>query len=78
MFFLPFVINNINNKIKQGHNKLILMLKKNIIGKGIKSATSTSNTINITANKKNRNEKGTRAVPLGSNPHSKEDPFSRS
>lgn len=32
----------------------------------------------ITANKKNRKEKGTRAESLGSNPHSKGEAFSRS
>ena len=49
-----------------------------IKGRGIKNATSTSKTTNITAKRKNRKEKGTRALPLGSNPHSKADPFSRS
>jgi len=48
------------------------------MGKGIKRATSTSNTINKTASKKNRKEKGIRALPFGSKPHSKEEPFSRS
>lgn len=37
-----------------------------------------SNTRKITANKKNRKEKGTRADILGSNPHSNGDIFSRS
>lgn len=37
-----------------------------------------SNTMKITASKKNRNENGIRALWLGSNPHSKGDDFSRS
>lgn len=37
-----------------------------------------SNTRKITANKKNRMEKGIRAVDIGSNPHSNGDIFSRS
>lgn len=36
-----------------------------------------SNTIKIIANKKNRIEKGIRAVWFGSNPHSKDESFSR-
>ena len=41
-----------------------------IRGKGIKSAISTSKIKKITASRKNRSEKGVRAVWLGSNPHS--------
>jgi len=37
-----------------------------------------SKTIKIMASKKNRVEKGTRAVLLGSNPHSNGEDFSRS
>lgn len=47
-------------------------------GNGNSSAISTSKIKKITANKKNRTEKGTREEDLGSNPHSKGDPFSRS
>lgn len=39
---------------------------------------STSKIKKITAIKKNRSEKGNRAVPLGSNPHSNGEFFSRS
>ena len=46
-------------------------------GSGIKRTISISNTIKIIANKKNRIEKGIRALCLGSNPHSKGDVFSR-
>jgi len=41
-------------------------------------AISISKTRKITANKKNRVEKGMRADLLGSNPHSKGELFSRS
>ena len=40
-------------------------------GKGVNKAISTSKTRKITANRKNRREKGIRAVESGSNPHSK-------
>jgi hypothetical protein len=49
-----------------------------IIGIGIKSTISISNTIKIIANKKNRKENGIRELWFGSNPHSKGDNFSRS
>ena len=39
---------------------------------------STSKIRKITAIRKNRKEKGNRAEPRGSNPHSNGDPFSRS
>jgi hypothetical protein len=48
------------------------------IGVGINNTISISNTIKIIANMKNRKENGTRALFLGSNPHSKGDIFSRS
>jgi hypothetical protein len=47
-------------------------------GIGISSTISISNTIKIIANRKNRKEKGTRALWLGSNPHSNGEDFSRS
>lgn len=47
-------------------------------GIGNNKAISISKTRKITANKKNRKEKGSRALFLGSNPHSKELDFSRS
>jgi len=47
-------------------------------GRGIRSTISISNTRKITARRKNRREKGSRAEFLGSNPHSKGDFFSRS
>lgn len=49
-----------------------------IIGNGINRTISISNTRKITANRKNRKEKGKRAVLLVSNPHSKAASFSRS
>ena len=49
-----------------------------VIGIGNSSAISTSNTMKITAIKKNRDEKGSRAEFFGSNPHSNGDLFSRS
>lgn len=49
-----------------------------MIGIGNNSAISTSKIIKITAIKKNRDEKGSRAEFLGSNPHSNGDLFSRS
>ena len=53
----------------------------NIVGKsgiGRSKTISTSNTIKMIANRKNRIENGIRAVFLGSNPHSNADDFSRS
>jgi hypothetical protein len=47
-------------------------------GMGSRSTISTSNTIKIIANRKNRIENGMRAVFFGSNPHSNADDFSRS
>ena len=49
-----------------------------IEAKGKSRVISTSKIKKITAIKKNRNENGSRAVPLGSNPHSKGEFFSRS
>lgn len=49
-----------------------------IIGIGISSTISMSNTRKITASRKNRDENGIRAVRDGSNPHSNADDFSRS
>lgn len=45
---------------------------------GRRSTISTSNIKKITANKKNRREKGIRADWFGSNPHSNGEVFSRS
>jgi len=49
-----------------------------VIGIGSSSAISTSKIMKITAIKKNRDEKGSRAEFFGSNPHSNGDLFSRS
>lgn len=49
-----------------------------IVGMGINRTISISNTMKIIASRKNRMEKGIRAVLLGSNPHSKGEDFSRS
>jgi hypothetical protein len=48
-----------------------------IRGKGIRRAISTSKIRKITARRKNRREKGVRAVWFGSNPHSYGLAFSR-
>lgn len=49
-----------------------------ISGIGIRSTISMSNTMKITARRKNRVENGIRAEFIGSNPHSNGDVFSRS
>ena len=49
-----------------------------IEARGKSNVISTSKIKKITAIKKNRSEKGKRAVPLGSNPHSNGEFFSRS
>ena len=55
------------------------MSDRGIIGtRGKRSVISTSKIRKITAIRKNRREKGIRADPLGSNPHSKGEFFSRS
>jgi hypothetical protein len=48
------------------------------VGSGIRRTISISNTMKITARRKNRSENGIRALWLGSNPHSNEVVFSRS
>lgn len=48
------------------------------MGIGSRSAISTSKIMKITAIRKNRDEKGSRAEFFGSNPHSNGDLFSRS
>ena len=55
-----------------------IILEFKMIGAGIINAISISNTKKITANRKNRVEKGIRADLFGSKPHSKGDDFSRS
>ena len=49
-----------------------------VIGIGNSKAISTSKIMKITAIRKNRDEKGSRAEFFGSNPHSNGDLFSRS
>lgn len=49
-----------------------------VIGMGNSRAISTSKIMKITAIRKNRDEKGSRAEFFGSNPHSNGDLFSRS
>lgn len=49
-----------------------------MVARGRRRVISTSKIRKITAIKKNRNEKGRRADPLGSNPHSNGEFFSRS
>ena len=54
------------------------IIERRVAGRGIRRIISISNTKKITASRKNRVEKGRRAVFLGSKPHSKGDAFSRS
>jgi hypothetical protein len=56
----------------------ILLDDKMMIGAGINNTISMSNTMKITASRKNRVENGIRAEFKGSNPHSNGDVFSRS
>ena len=65
-------------KAKPPQNTLILTPSKQPINTGNNKTISTSKIRKITANKKNRRENGNRADPIGSNPHSKGDLFSRS
>lgn len=55
-----------------------MLVLDRINGIGINNTISISNTIKMIANRKNRIENGTRALWLGSNPHSNGDDFSRS
>jgi hypothetical protein len=48
------------------------------MGRGISNTISISNTMKMILSRKNRIEKGIRALFLGSNPHSNGDVFSRS
>ena len=57
---------------------IFMSLVKMMVGIGTNSTISMSNTIKIIASRKNRMEKGIRAVLLGSNPHSNGEDFSRS
>lgn len=63
---------------KKTTNLLKLYNSKTKTGNGRTKAISTSKIKKITANKKNRMEKGRRAEDFGSNPHSKGELFSRS
>jgi len=49
-----------------------------MMGMGISSTISMSNTMKMIANRKNRVENGIRAEFIGSNPHSNGEIFSRS
>ncbi len=55
----------------------VFVLSK-IKGRGTSNTISISNTIKMMARRKNRMENGTRALWLGSNPHSNGEDFSRS
>jgi hypothetical protein len=57
------------------HDFILVVIVTDI---GSSSAISTSKTMKIIAIRKNRDENGSRAEFLGSNPHSKGDLFSRS
>lgn len=50
--------------------RVVIGFKNKERGIGIKSTISMSNTKNKTARRKNRREKGRRALFFGSNPHS--------
>lgn len=71
-------INKINKKVKDVKIKETEGVVDKIKGIGISRTISISKTRKITANKKNRVEKGSRALSLGSKPHSKGVDFSRS
>ena len=58
------------------HLRMFLILR--ILASGKRRVISTSKIRKMIAIKKNRSEKGSRADPLGSNPHSKGEFFSRS
>jgi hypothetical protein len=65
-----------NNSLPEMIADVLVILES--IGIGINRTISISNTIKMIAKRKNRMEKGIRAVWLGSNPHSNGDDFSRS
>ena len=58
--------------------QVLIFAMLTIEANGKRRVISTSKIRKITAIKKNRSEKGSRADPLGSNPHSKGEFFSRS
>lgn len=64
-----------NEPVKIHEKKFDLLM---ITVRGISSVISTSKIKKMTAIRKNRSENGRRADPLGSNPHSKGEFFSRS
>jgi|LQAB01.1.fsa_nt_gi hypothetical protein len=66
----------INSVLIVAHDIMFDLVITIVIGN--RSAISTSNTRNIIAIRKNRKENGSRADPMGSNPHSNGDLFSRS
>jgi hypothetical protein len=63
-----------NKVIIIGHSKGGINV---ISGRGINNTISMSKTRKITAKRKNRSENGARAEPVGSNPHSNGESFSR-
>lgn len=67
----------INRKINEFKIMKVVGVEYDSRGIGIKRTISISNTTKMMANKKKRIENGTRAVWLGSNPHSNGDAFSR-
>jgi hypothetical protein len=58
--------------------RYILFVMFIMMGIGISSTISMSNTMKMIANRKNRVENGIRAEFIGSNPHSNGEIFSRS
>lgn len=75
-WYSPMIKMIINNVLIVAHDIMFDLVITTVIGN--KSAISTSNTKNIIAIRKNRRENGSRADPMGSNPHSNGDLFSRS
>lgn len=67
----------IRNKISLNRGSEVCLISR-AIGAGRSNTISISNTKKITARRKNRMENGSRALFLGSNPHSKGEDFSRS
>lgn len=65
------------NKVPLSSGSMIVLFERER-GRGMRSTISMSNTRKMTASKKKRREKGSRADLFGSNPHSKGDFFSRS
>lgn len=71
----PSVTRSKNGKVPRRREAFTSVARRVTVGRRI--TTSTSKTKKITARRKNRVEKGSRAERWGSNPHSNGDCFSR-